>query len=42
MYNHWYKPKYTMSRDDWLFVVLMIVGANLAFGLGLIIGFLIS
>jgi len=40
-YISWYQPRYRMDRDDWIFVLSMIIVANLSIGLGLIIGFLI-
>jgi hypothetical protein len=41
-FNDWYQPDVYMSRDDWLYIACLLVGANLSFGLGLVIGFLIS
>jgi hypothetical protein len=41
-FNEWYWPKAKMSRDDWIFVGIMIAGAPIAFGMGLVIGFIIT
>jgi len=30
-----------MNHEDWLFVAYMLAGANLSFGLGLVLGFLL-
>lgn len=35
------RRRYSMNHEDWLFVALMLAGANLSFGVGLAIGYLI-
>lgn len=42
MFYAWYQPKYKMDRDDWMFVVYMILAANISMGVGFLIGMLIA
>jgi hypothetical protein len=42
LFRVWFnRRRYSMNQEDWLFVAYMLAGANLSFGVGLAIGYLI-
>ena len=41
-FNAWYKPKYKMSNEDWIFIGVLVTACINAFGIGLIVGLIIS
>jgi hypothetical protein len=42
MMRAWTRPKAHMETEDWLFIAFMFIGSIWAFGLGFIIGLLIT
>ena len=41
-YLAWLDERPKMSLEDWQFIAYMLVGSNIAFGVGLFIGIVIS
>ena len=42
MFRAWYQDqrRYRMSTEDWIYVGALIIGSLVAFGLGLVLGFI--
>ena len=41
MYAAWYQPNVYMTIDDWIYIAQLIIACVLAFGFGLLVGFLL-
>ena len=41
MYRAWYQPNVYMSVEDWIYIAQLIITCVLAFGFGLLVGFLL-
>jgi hypothetical protein len=39
-FNHWYRPQYSMSTDDWLYIALLLWLSVMGFALGLFAGWI--
>lgn len=37
-FRAWYQPDVSMEQEDWIYIGCLIAGANLSFGIGLLIG----
>jgi hypothetical protein len=38
----WYRPEYSMSSEDWLYIAYMLLAGIIASGLGLLLGIIWS
>lgn len=41
LYRVWYQPDVYMATEDWLYIGQLFVSCVLAFGFGLLVGFLL-
>jgi hypothetical protein len=41
LYRLWYQPNVYMELEDWIYIAQLIVSCVLAFGFGLLVGFLL-
>lgn len=39
-FSLWYQPQVYMSREDWIYIGILLLGSLWAFGLGLLLGFI--
>ncbi len=41
LYTAWYQPNVYMELEDWIYIAQLIITCVLAFGFGLLVGFLL-